>query len=169
MKFTIQEILTQERLTELAHEAMEAYQIIMERFQNSFSLGEPKLKCYQSYSGDIYREATIDITDNTWTYYDEYDKKRIKVLLTPDGILTMFVSQLAHCGFEMPELKRPLMGTCPYSSEPKKLDYDFGLTPEEEELCHAASDFREFVLNCKSELEEKEAAEEQDSTEEDSW
>lgn len=154
MKFDIDSILIQERLTELAHEALEAYEVITKAYENAFSLGKTELPCYSSYIGDFHHSATITV-DGLWKYQSEYNcNKTYEVQLTENGIFTCFVAELAKTGVRSlsDQIDDLIYGT------ENKPSFDFGLTPEEEELSEAADDLRDFVANCKRKLEEQEKA-----------
>ena len=139
MNITVNEILLQARLAELAREALEAYEVITKAFDNSFGLGKKRFQCYCSYFGDIHRSAYISV-DGIWEFHTEYySSKTFNVTLTPDGILACLIAGENNDVFK---------------------NHDFGLTREEIELGHATADFREFVDSCKEKLKKHKEAEE---------
>ena len=170
MKFNINEVLIQARLSELASEALEAYKVITEAYKNAFSLGTTQLHCYTSYSGDIHRTAFLSI-NGIWEYSSDYSNKTISVEISPNGIFVCFVAELAEylrngtLGSTLQEQLDVLLGL---NSDKKAISFDFGLTDEEKQLSEAASDLRNFVENCKEKINRKEDSD-TDNNENDAW
>lgn len=145
--FVLFQTITQSILyLQLAQEALEAYKVVTQAYANSFGIGKAQIHCYTSYFGDIGRHAYISV-EGLWELESEYHpNKTFTVTLTPDGIFTCLVAG------EKNELFKA---------------HDFGFTQEEAELSHATNDFREFIANCKSELEKKQG--EQSENDEEPW
>lgn len=147
MKFSIREILIQEKITALAHEAQEACEVIKEAFANAFSIGQKEIQCFgMDWNFDTnFTSVTISI-DGFFTFQD------IHVPISENGFFTCFVAELElQMNNEIGARNSQLSLDHDVQEEEKLVD--FGLTNEEKYFADAAHVLRDFVLCCKRKLD----------------
>ncbi len=147
MKFNIHEILIQEKLTELAHEAQEACEIIKKAFTNAFSIGQTEVPCFgMNWKFDeAFTSITISI-DGVITI------QNIRIPISEEGFFTCFVAELEiqmNSEIDARNCHRSLNDD---SEEEELLNFD--LTEDEKSFSSVAHILRDFVQCCKRKLNE---------------
>ena len=147
MKFNIREILIQEKLTELAHEAQEACEVIKKAFTNAFSIGQTEILCFgMDWKFDeAFTSMTISI-DGVLTIQD------IHIPISEEGFFTCFVSELEFQMNNEIGVRNCQRSLNDDSEEEELLNFD--LTDDEKSFSNVARVLRDFVQCCKRKLNE---------------